>query len=203
MRASFLAGAVSLAACQLTASIGGAGLQGTDETGATTTASETSTGPAPLDDTGSTGIHPGPSTSSSSDTRGGNRSSSSGSSGTGGFGTAGDDPCGAFPSPMECFDNGCLWHFPLEQCRDPADTGGPGPPPACEPHMDDGPCVSCLRFGCCSALQACMNDPECTCFFNCVNADNDPLQCQGVCAPSEASGYLAMCAGDACFRACG
>ena len=83
--------------------------------------------------------------------------------------------------------------------------GGTGfdPPAACIPDGSDGFCEECLKFSCCQALAGCAEDPDCTCFLNCLEQGNPLLQCQGACSPSSAASYLSMCAGNACFQSCG
>ncbi len=176
-----------LASCQLTASIGSAEVRDS-ETGTGAGPVGTGTGAGPVD----TGTSTGPVDTDSGSSAGGAPETSGDSSGM--------DPggaCSQYTSPGSCFDVGCVWDFRRNHCE----TFDPSK--ACKLKTEDGMCLSCLKISCCPTLQACHHDRDCSCFEKCLEQNDDVLRCQGSCKPSDAAGYVGMCAGNACFESCG
>gem|GEM_PF-3826408 len=76
------------------------------------------------------------------------------------------------------------------------------PPMECQSEPSDGACLECIKQSCCYSLAACATDPDCTCFYECIQQGDPVFQCQGGCMHSEAAGYLSMCAGSTCYLVC-
>jgi hypothetical protein len=79
--------------------------------------------------------------------------------------------------------------------------GGPG---ACVPDGGDSACVLCAKELCCAEVEACVSDPGCLCWVQCVGDSGDFALCAGQCAvPSDATLALLECGEAFCTAQCG
>ena len=58
-----------------------------------------------------------------------------------------------------------------------SESGTTGEVAVCDPHRTDDACWACTRDSCCDALEACYDDPDCTCYVDCVSAGTEPVTC--------------------------
>ena len=84
-------------------------------------------------------------------------------------------------------------------------TTGGGVDGVCTPDADDDACFVCAKQQCCPEVQACVAEPSCLCWVQCVaNTLGDVATCAGQCgAPGAAILDLLDCASVGCSAECG
>ena len=94
-----------------------------------------------------------------------------------------------------------------------AGTGGMGPcfeagggyggfGEVCMMQPGDNACIGCARGSCCTQVEACSNDAQCSCLLQCFTDNCDPIACLQLCGQNPAVNELVMCATDSCGEQC-
>lgn len=68
----------------------------------------------------------------------------------------------------------------------------------CMDMAGDDECLTCTRGACCSELQTCETDPECSCLLACFLEGVDPVCCLTQCGNSDAVSGLIDCVSPNC-----
>lgn len=76
----------------------------------------------------------------------------------------------------------------------------------CSANPTDLPCTACSKTYCCTQLETCWGDPDCSCFMNCAATSPDVFACGTQCgvdlfAPGPV-GDVVSCSGTSCMGAC-
>ena len=124
-------------------------------------------------------------------------SPTSGGPGTSGAGAGGTTGSGGAPSTSSSSSG-------IGTATSGVTTGG-GVGGTCTPDADDNVCFICAKQQCCPEVQACVAEPSCICWVQCV-ADTlgDITLCAAQCgAPGAAILDVLDCAGAGCSAECG
>lgn len=97
------------------------------------------------------------------------------------------EPC---PDGKVCNEpDDCLSMMCVEQvCGDPV----------CADELMDNTCQACLKASCCESLVSCFQDTYCTCWFGCIQHNNDFEPCKTQCMGNNSPGEVTSCANSQC-----
>ena len=85
----------------------------------------------------------------------------------------------------DCVDDYCN---PLEVCS----------PQECVLTEDDNQCQACIKTSCCDSVTACLLDPKCACWLECIQQNNDFAPCTETCNIKGKPGPITACANSQC-----
>ncbi len=86
------------------------------------------------------------------------------------------------------------------------DDGGNQGGVVCSANPTDSPCTACSKTYCCTQLETCWGDPDCSCFMNCAATNPDVFACGAQCgvdlfAPGPVADVVS-CSGTSCMGTC-